>query len=188
MRRMSRWLILPLVLLLALPVLAQEATAPPMPPWWIEEINGPWPPPWWNAAPPEAATPTPEPEATATPLPYAWCGYLLLEGVVIDADALAMLATLFPAAADEAPLPALMQWRARPDGNGGILEGCHLLPVERWRVVSLLQQGTGMDYAQMDASLALTVFPNVDAVRGFLEQNAAEWEAPIETPTAVPLP
>lgn len=179
---MRRWLIVPLVLLLALPALAQEATEPPMPEWWIEELDGPWPPPWWNAAPPEVSTPTPEP--VFSPDLYAWCGYLLLEGVVVDEDALALLATLFPTAADDAPLNALMQWRAKPDGNGGILEGCHVLPVERWRVVSLLQQGTGMDHALMEASLVLTTFPNADAVRGFLEQHAAEWEAPVETPAA----
>lgn len=153
---MKRVMLIAVLLLGALPTMAQEAT-------------------------PESTA-----EPTATPLPYAWCGYLLLEGVIVDADALAMLASLFPPAADEAPMQAQMQWRARPDGNGGILEGCHVLPVERWRVVSLLQQGTGMEYAQMDASLTLTVFPNVDAVRGFLEQNAAEWEAPVETPTADP--
>lgn len=157
-----RWLIITLVLLLALPTMAQEAT-------------------------PEATDTTMGQTMGLSPLlNYSWCGYLLLEGVIVDADALALLATLFPPAEDEAPLQAQMQWRARPDGNGGILEGCHVLPVERWRVVSLLQQATGMDYAQMDASLSLTVFPDVDAVRGFLEQNAAEWEAPIETPTPDP--
>jgi hypothetical protein len=138
------------------PVQAQEATEPPVP---------------------EATA-----EATPTPLPYAWCGYLLLEGVLVDADALALLATLFPTPDEGAPAQALMQWRAKPDGNGGILEGCHVLPVERWRLVSLLQQGTGMDYALMDESLVLTTFPDVDAVRGYLEQHAAEWEAPVETP------
>ena len=151
-------LLLLLIILTAIPLHAQEATEPPAP---------------------EATA-----EATPTPLPYAWCGYLLLEGVIVDEDALAMLAALFPPVGDEAPAQALMQWRGKPDQNGGILEGCHLLPVERWRVVSLLQQGTGMEYAQMDAALQLTVFPNVDAVRGFLEQHAAEWETPVETPTA----
>jgi hypothetical protein len=153
---MKRASIILLILLAALPTMAQEAT-------------------------PES---TPEP--TPTPLPYAWCGYMLLEGVLVDADALALLGTMFPTAADGAPAQAVMQWRGKPDGNGGILEGCHLMPVERWRVVSLLQQGTGMEYAQMAAALSLTVFPDVDAVRAYLEQHAAEWEAPVETPTADP--
>lgn len=169
------------------PIQAQEATEPPVPPmpgWWIVELDGPWPPPWWNEAPPDLPAPTAEPLATPAPVlsDYAWCGYLLLEGVLVDADALALLATLFPTPDDGAPAQALMQWRAKPDGNGGILEGCHRLPVERWRLVSLLQQGTGMDYALMDESLVLTTFPDVHAVRTFLELYAAEWEAPVETP------
>lgn len=141
----------------------------------------------------QEATETPAPEATAevvatpTPLPYAWCGYLLLEGVVVDEDALTMLGRLFPPAEDDAPAQALMQWRGKPDGNGGILEGCHVLPVERWRIVSLLQQGTGMEYAQMDESLVLTEFADAAGLLAFLDEHAAEWEEADEvTPEATP--
>lgn len=139
----------------------------------------------------QEATETPAPETTAeptpTPLPYAWCGYLLLEGVAVDDDALAMLALLFPAADVDTPAQAMLQWRARPDGAAGILEGCHLLPVERWRVVSLLQQGTGMEYAQMDESLVLTEFEDAGAMLAYLEAHAAEWEEADEpAPEATP--
>lgn len=147
---MNRWrLIIGAVLLLAVPVIGQEATE----------------------------TPAPEATAEATPAAYAWCGYLLLEGVAVDEDALALLASLFPA--DGAP-DEQMQWRPRPDGAGGILEGCHRLPVERWRIVSLLQQGTGMEYAQMDNSLLLITFASVDDVRTWLTSHAAEWDEPDE--------
>ena len=161
---MKRLLIIPLLLALALalPLHAQEATETPAP---------------------EA---TPEATAEPTPSPYAWCGYLMLEGVIVDEDALAVLGELFPPDDGETPAHALMQWRPRPDGAAGILEGCHLLPVERWRVASLLQQGTGMTYAQMDETLILVQYPNVDSVLSYLDEHAAEWEAPVETPTATP--
>ena len=174
---MSRLLILlGLLLLVGLPIAAQE----PIP--GLPEL-----PPWWNDAPPDL--PTPEPTIAAPTLAdYEWCGYLLLDGVIVDADALALLGTLFPNEPDT-PTQARLQWRANLAGTAGILEGCHLLPVERWRVVSLLQQATGMEYAQMDAALQFTQFPNADAVRAFLEQHAAEWEpadAPIPEATNEP--
>jgi hypothetical protein len=159
---MKRLLMLTLLLALALPLAAQEATETPAP---------------------EA---TAEATAEPTPSPYAWCGYLLLERVAVDETALAFLAALFPAPDSGAPPSALMQWRARPDGLAGILEGCHLQPPDRWRVVSALQQGTGMTYDQMDETLILVQYPNVDSVIAFLDNHAAEWEAPVETPTADP--
>lgn len=125
----------------------------------------------------QEATPEPAPEATAEPEPvYAWCGYLLLENVIVGEDELALLATLFPADDGTARPRALMQWRPSADGTAGLLDGCHLLPVERWRVVSLLQQASGAEYSYLDGALVLTQYETADEVLAMIEAQPERWE------------
>lgn len=152
-------LLLIALLLIALPLAAQEATPEATP-----ETGD------FSPLPPEAT-----PEATAEPAPaYAWCGYLVLEWAAVGEDELALLASLFPV---EALPHQLMQWRPNPTGLGGILEGCHILPVLRERVVSLLAQASGMDYAQLDGALQLTLIETDAEMLAYLAAHAAEWES-----------
>lgn len=86
---------------------------------------------------------------------YPWCGYVLIENLVIEAPQLEKLAMLFPDPETTLPNEAMGVLQS-DDGYTTLIDGCWLAAPERTMIVSLIEQADGLSYE--DADLYLVYF------------------------------
>lgn len=104
---------------------------------------------------------------------YAWCGYVLIENLVIEEAQLEQLARMFPDP-ETVPPHETMDVLQSDDGYTTIIDGCWLFPPDRQMVVSLIEQADGLSYEDADLNLVYYEFAPGEA-RGESAANARQY-------------